>query len=297
MSLKGSLKGFKEDVQKKQTQLRQIESKINGNTEVVKRKDEIISEQEDIIKHREEDLQSLLDQISSRDNDIRDLREKISLRDERLKEKDDILKSVNETLESKLEEINFLNTELSDMSEKIKEQTEENKELDRKLSDCSNVTKADWETENERLKEGLDDMANNLGKLHTDNNTLQVELEKAKQALSEAMVLWNKDRSELEVAYNVAQEKLRIFEETAEKKESQIVAVLRKETHKLLQSKEKLVTDFRVTKIENEANMRTLKNEKLKLQDELTQKIRQLTSEMTSNDRMSQELERLKAQV
>lgn len=82
-------------------------------------------------------------------------------------------------------------------------------------------------------------MASNLGKLHTDNCTLQEELEKTKQALSEAMVLWNKDRSQIEIAYNVAKEKLRMYEETAAKKESQIVGLLRKETHKLLESKEK----------------------------------------------------------
>lgn len=35
---------------------------------------------------------------------------------------------------------------------------------------------------------------------------------------------------------------------------------------------------------------------KLKLQDELTQKIRQLTAEMTSNDKMKEELDRLRAQ-
>lgn len=43
--------------------------------------------------------------------------------------------------------------------------------------------------------------------------------------------------------------------------------------------------------------MPTLKCEKLKLQDELTQKIRQLTAEMTSNDKMKEELDRLRAQV
>nr|XP_034302400.1 myosin-9-like [Crassostrea gigas] len=42
--------------------------------------------------------------------------------------------------------------------------------------------------------------------------------------------------------------------------------------------------------------MRTLKCVKLKLQDELTQKIRQLTAEMTSNDKMKEELDRLRAQ-
>ncbi|KAK3088191.1 hypothetical protein FSP39_015959 [Pinctada imbricata] len=295
-SLKGSLKGFKEDVQRKHNQLREIESRISGNSEVVKRKDEIINEQEEIIRQREADLQSLLDQISSRDSDIKDLREKMKKHDEQLKIKEDIVKTLTESVEAKEEEISFLNTELAEMNEKIKVQSEEYKELDRKLSEGSNVTKTEWETENVRLKQELDDLATNMGKLHTDNNTLQVELEKAKQALSEAMVLWNKDRSELEVAHNVAQEKLRIFEEGSGKNEGQIVALLRKETHKLLQSKEKLATDYRVMKVEHEANMRTLKNEKMKLQDELTQKIRQLTAEMTSNDRMSQELDRLKHQ-
>ena len=50
-------------------------------------------------------------------------------------------------------------------------------------------------------------------------------------------------------------------------------------------------------KVEHDANIRTLKNEKLKLQDELTQTIRQLTNEMSNNDKMSADLERLKNQV
>ena len=295
-TLRDSLKGFKEDVYNKQKQLREIEEKITVNSDILKRKEEIINEQEEIIKHREEDLQSLLDQISHRDNEIRGLREKLQPINEKLKDKEEIINSLRDIIESKQEEINYQSEEISELNETIELKQNEIDDL-KGNTKTQNVTKAEWEQDNKQLKSDLETMASNLGKLHTDNFSLQEELEKTKQALSEAMVLWNKDRSQIEIAYNVATEKLRMYEETAAKKESQIVALLRKETHKLLESKEKISTEFRVTKIENEANMRTLKSEKLKLQDELTQKIRQLTAEMTSNDKMKEELDRLRAQV
>lgn len=280
----------------KQKQLREIEEKITVNSDILKRKEEIINEQEEIIKQREEDLQSLLDQISQRDNDIRDLREKVHPINEKLKDKEEIINSFKDIIDSKQDEINYQSEEISELNETIELKQNEIDEL-KGNTKTQNVTKAEWEQDNKQLKNDLESMASNLGKLHTDNCTLQEELEKTKQALSEAMVLWNKDRSQIEIAYNVAKEKLRMYEETAAKKESQIVGLLRKETHKLLESKEKISTEFRVTKIEHEANMRTLKCEKLKLQDELTQKIRQLTAKMTSNDKMKEELDRLRAQV
>lgn len=271
---------------------------IKDKVSVIERKDEIIQEHEDIIKQREDDLQQLLDQISQRDSSIRELRDNLRNRDERLKEKDEILQNMNLGTDEKQEEINYLTSEMSDSESQIKEKDEKIKNLEQKVDKYEKKNKdSNVQIENDRLNRELEDMAFSIGKVHTDNNTLQVEMEKTKQALSEAMVLWNKDRSTLGQELTVAREKVAMFESCLNKKESQAAQLLRKEAHKYLEQKEKLQHELRVSKVEHDANMRTLKNEKQKLQDELTQTIRQLTSEMSNNDKMSADLERLKCQV
>ncbi|VDI00770.1 Hypothetical predicted protein [Mytilus galloprovincialis] len=270
---------------------------IKEKQSMLDRKDDIIQEHVDIIKQREDDLQQLLDQISQRDNNIRELRESVRSRDDRLKEKDEILQSLNNGTDEKQEEINFLNSEMSDNISQIKEKDEKLKELTERIENYENNKKeSNIQIENERLKLELEDMAYSIGKVHTDNNTLQTEMEKTKQALSEAMVLWNKDRSTLGQELTVAREKLSIYEASIDKKESQAAQMMRKETHKCLEQREKLQHELRILKVEHDANIRTLKNEKLKLQDELTQTIRQLTTEMSNNDKMASDLERLKNQ-
>ncbi|CAC5380446.1 unnamed protein product [Mytilus coruscus] len=270
---------------------------IKEKQSILDRKDDIIQEHVDIIKQREDDLQQLLDQISQRDNNIRELRESVRNRDERLKEKDEILQNLNNGTDEKQEEINFLNSEMSENVSQIKEKDEKLKELAERIESYENNSKeSDVQIENERLKRELEDMAYSIGKVHTDNNTLQNEMEKTKQALSEAMVLWNKDRSTLGQELTVAREKLSIYEASIDKKESQAAQMMRKETHKCLEQREKLQHELRILKVEHDANIRTLKNEKIKLQDELTQTIRQLTTEMSNNDKMASDLERLKNQ-
>lgn len=271
---------------------------IKEKQTVIERKDEIIQEHEDIIKQREDDMQQLLDQISQKDNDIRELNESIRSRDERLKEKDEILQHLNMGSDEQQEEINYLTNEMTDNATQIKAKEEKIKELEERLADYEDKSKeSNVQQENERLKRELEDMAFSIGKVHTDNNTLQSEMEKTKQALSEAMVLWNKDRSTLGQELSVTREKITMYESTADKKESQAAQLLRKEAHKYLEMKEKLQHDIRIMKVEHDANIRTLKNEKLKLQDELTITIRQLTTEMSNNDKMASDLERLKNQV
>jgi chromosome segregation ATPase len=271
---------------------------IKEKVSVIERKDEIIQEHEDIIKQREDDLQQLLDQISQRDSSIRELRDSLRNRDERLKEKDEILQNMNLGTDEKQEEINYLTSEMSDSESQIKEKDEKIKNLEEKVEKYEKKNKdSNVQIENDRLNRELEDMAFSIGKVHTDNNTLQVEMEKTKQALSEAMVLWNKDRSTLGQELTVAREKVAMFEACLDKKENQAAQLLRKEAHKYLEQKEKLQHELRVSKVEHDANMRTLKIEKQKLQDELTQTIRQLTSEMSNNDKMSADLERLKCQV
>eukprot|EP00105_Crassostrea_gigas_P043139 XP_019927287.1 PREDICTED: paramyosin-like [Crassostrea gigas] len=126
-ALRGSLKGFKEDVCIKQKQLREIEEKITVNSDILKRKEEIINEQEEIIKQREEDLQSLLDQISQRDNDIRDLREKVHPINEKLKDKEEIINSLKDIIDSKQDEINYQSEEISELKSELNETIELNR--------------------------------------------------------------------------------------------------------------------------------------------------------------------------
>lgn len=266
-------------------------------SKVVDRKEELIQEQEEIIRQREEDLQALLDQISHRDDTIRTLRDLVRNRDERLKEKDDILKDLRDGCEEKQEEIHFLHEEMEKMGSTLKDKDETISEQENKLAEFSEEKQSDIQTENIRLKGDLESIVGNLEQMHTDKGTLETELEKAKHALSEAMVLWDKDRSSLGSELATARERIALLEATVNKKDTQVIATLRKETHRLLDEKGRLANEARTFRIESEANIRTLKHEKLKLQEELTQKIRHLTQEMTQNDQMTNELERLRAQV
>ena len=65
------------------------------------------------------------------------------------------------------------------------------------------------------------------------------------QALSEAMLMWERDRSSLGWQLSASQEKLRLYEATAEKKESVAIQTLRKEVHNILETREKLVHELR----------------------------------------------------
>ncbi|XP_069106389.1 uncharacterized protein [Argopecten irradians] len=295
-SLRESISKLKEEDIRKEKLLKGLETMVQDKVSVVFRKEEILQEREEIIRQREEDMQSMLDQISQKDEELRELRESLRTRDERLREKDVVLETVNTNVSDKEREINYFNDELTEMEGTIDKKNKEISDLEEKISEIGSVTQSDIQTENIRLKRDLDSLATNLGKLHTDNSTLQSELEKAKQALSEAMVLWNKDRSNLEAELNIVREKLHMYQSTLDKNEPQIVATLRKEAHRILEQKEKITGEYRVLRVENDANLRTLKNEKYKLQEELTQKIRQLTAEMATNDKNTQELDRLRAQ-
>lgn len=296
-ALKETIAKLSDEDIRKQKLLKGLEYMVQDKVSVILRREDMLQEQEDIIRQREEELQSMLDQISQKDDELREHRESLRAKDERLREKDVVLETVNTNVSDKEREINFFNDELTELQGNLDKKDEEISVLEDKIAEIGNVTKSDIQTENIRLKSDIENMAINIGKLHTDNSTLQTELEKAKQAVSEAMVLWNKDRSVLDADLNVCSEKLRMYQNTSDKKETQVIATIRKEMHKFLEQREKLAGDYRVLRVENEANIRTLKNEKYKLQEELTQKIRQLTAEMTSNDKNSQELDRLRAQV
>ncbi|KAK3610093.1 hypothetical protein CHS0354_032188 [Potamilus streckersoni] len=275
---------------------RRKDSVLREKESLIKRKEEIIQEQEDIIKQREDDMQSLLDQISQREKAIRELNETLRSRDERLKEKDDILQKLNTGLDEKTEELHFLEDEIKNMSAKSKENMELISRLKETLSKNDSDKKTEIETENIRLNSDIENLMTNIEKMHSDNFTLQTELDKSKQALSEAMLMWDRDRSTLSAELNIAREKCRIFESTAGKKESQAVSLLRKETHHILEQKERLANELRMARIQSDADMRQLKSERFKLQQELTSKIRMLTKEITDNDKMSDELNQLRRQ-
>ncbi|XP_021343411.1 golgin subfamily A member 4-like isoform X2 [Mizuhopecten yessoensis] len=295
-ALKDTISKLKDEDIRKEKLLKDLETMVQDKVSVVFRKEEILQEREEIIRQREEDMQSMLDQISQKDDELRELRENLRSRDECLREKDVVLESVNTDVTDKEREINYFNDELTALQGTLDKKDQEISILEERITEIGSVKQSDLKTENIRQKGDLESLATNLGKLHVDNSTLQSDLEKAKQALSEAMVLWNKDRSNLEAELNIVREKLHLYQSTLDKNEPQVVATLRKEAHKILEQKEKVSGDYRVLRVENDANIRTLKNEKYKLQEELTQKIRQLTAEMTTNDKNSQELDRLRAQ-
>ena len=227
----------------------------------------------------------------------KNLSETIRLRDDRLKEKDDILQKLNANLEEKIEELHYLEEEVQDSTIKRKESETLIAEMQEQIAEAQKGDKTEIENENDRLHSDIDNLMTNITELHGDKMTLQNELDKAKHALSEAMLMWDRDRSTLGAELNIAREKVRMHEATANKSDSKAIATLRKEVHNILEVKEKLANELRINRMEHDNNVRILQAEKFKLTEELTSKIRMLTKEMSDNDKMSDELSCLRGQV
>ncbi|KAL5014691.1 hypothetical protein ScPMuIL_008961 [Solemya velum] len=297
LSIQNKLEKMSAEIKQQGKLLHDQEIMLKEKQNIIIRKEELIAEQEDIIKQREDDMQQLFDQISHRDTSIRDISVTIRTRDERLKEKDDIIQNLNKCIDEKHEEIHNMESEFRETSMSLEEKEERILELEKKITELQEKSKhSELQVENTRLKADIENLLVNMEKLHNDNKTLQTEVEKSKNALSQAMMLWDKDRSSLHADLNMAQEKVRMLEITVEKKDTAIISTLRKETHNLLDQKERQANEIRILRIDHESEKRGLKNEIMNLQDELTQKIRILAQEITSNDKMSSELEKLRGQ-
>ncbi|XP_052250522.1 myosin-11-like isoform X2 [Dreissena polymorpha] len=294
--LEDQLSKIREEDRMKDIFLKERDNNIKDKTNQIARKEELIQEQEDIIRQREEDMQELFDKISQRERTIKELKEAVAEREERIKEKDEQLHKLSSHLEEKTEELHFLEEEVQEAVLKRKESESTIAELELKIEETLKSEKNEIETENERLQSDVDNLMSNLSELHQDKQTLQNELDKAKQALSEAMLMWERDRSYLGTQLNITNEKLRLYESTAEKKDSHAIQTLRREVHAILETREKLVHELKLQKMEHDNTVRILKTEKFKLTEELTSKIRMLTHEMTNNDKMSDELVKLRGQ-
>ena len=169
--------------------------------------------------------------------------------------------------------------------------------MQEQIAEAKRGDKSEIEQENDRLNSDIDNLMTNITELHGDKVTLQNELDKAKHALSEAMLMWDRDRSTLGAELNIAREKVRMLEATANKSDSKAIATLRKEVHNILEIKEKLANELRINRMEHDNTVRIIQAEKFKLTEELTSKIRMLTKEMSDNDKMSSELVSLRGQV
>ncbi|XP_045180255.2 golgin subfamily B member 1-like [Mercenaria mercenaria] len=287
---------LREEDRMKDIFMKERDNGLKEKSAQIARKEELIQEQEEIIRQREEDLQSLFDQISQREKTIKELTESLRIREEQLKEKDNLLQQLSSNIEEKSEELHYLEEEVHEAVLQRKQSETKIAELQNKIEETLKGEKSELETENERLQSDIENLMGNITELHTDKVTLQNELDKAKHALSEAMLMWERDRSSLGTELSIVREKMRLMQETAEKKESQALQLLRKEVHAILETREKLAHELRLNKMEHENTVRILKTEKYKLTDELTSKIRMLTHEMNNNDKMSDELTKLRGQ-
>lgn len=208
-----------------------------------------------------------------------------------------MMKQLNTSIDEKNEELHFMEEEMQEAVLKRKESETTIAELKDKIEESLKADKTEIEMENQRLQSDVENLMGNIAELHGDKVTLQNELDKAKQALSEAMIMWDRDRSSMGTQLNIAVEKMRLFEETAKKKDPDAIQLLRKEVHAILETREKLAHELRLNKIEHDNTVRILKTDKFKLTEELTSKIRMLAHEMSNNDKMSDELSKLRGQV
>ena len=214
-----------------------------------------------------------------------------------LSEKDEMMRQLTSSIDEKNDELHFMEEEMQDAVMRRKESETTIAELKDKIEESLKADKTELEMENQRLNSDVENLMTNIAELHGDKVTLQDELDKAKQALSEAMLMWERDRSTVGTQLNIANQKCQLYEDTSKKKDPEAIQTLRREVHAILESREKMGHEIRIQKMEHDNTVRVLKTEKFKLTEELTSKIRMLAHEMSNNDKMSDELSTLRGQV
>ncbi|XP_046343602.1 trichohyalin-like isoform X2 [Haliotis rufescens] len=294
------LEKVKDELCEKEKVIAISETNINENLRAITRRDEIVQEQDMLLKQRDDDFRVILEQISNRDEGIRELREAVRNRDERLKEKDDILCKLNSSLDCKQRDVKMLSDKVKDCGSQLNEKEAVISVLQQQISHNTrrdNGSETDIEKENCRLKETLRMQQSDFNEIRHEKIKFAKDLETSRKALDEAMLLWDKDKAYFERTINVADEKVKLYETLPSMNKLEIEKAMKSDAHQYFQEKEILVCDIHNLKKEQELALKAVQEENSILQSEVVDKGRQLRQETEIQSKLRQDIERLSAQI
>ena len=295
-----SMKSLNNELCQKEKQVEELQATANDKSCALARRDEIIQDQDDVIRQRDQQFQTLLDQISQRDENIREIRETVRTRDERLKEKDDMLCKLNSGIDGKQRDVTMLSEKLNDVIGQLSEKDAVISVLQQQIShnvhrDTGGET--DIEKENARLKEQIRTLQYDLQTAKAEKEACQGNLSKSKQALDEAMLLWDKDKTSMEMNLNIADEKLRIYETFPGMEKTEAAEALKSDAQTYFREKEEMARDLQHVRKEHETNVKEIKETNAKLQVEVTSLLKKVKVLEEEKAKLNAEVERLRPQV
>ncbi|XP_067666411.1 uncharacterized protein [Haliotis asinina] len=294
------LEKVKDELCEKEKVIAISETNINEKLRAITRRDEIVQEQDMLLKQRDQDFRIILEQISNRDEGIRELREAVRNRDERLKEKDDILCKLNNSLDCKQRDVKMLSDKVKECGAQLNEKEAVISVLQQQITHNTRRdtgSETDMEKENCRLKETLRIQQCDFEEITQEKLKLENDLETSKRALDEAMLLWTKDKAYFERTINVADEKVKLYETLPSMNKDEIEKAMKSDAHQYFQEKEKLVCEINNLRWEQELAIKGVREENSSLQAEVADKGRQLRQETERRSKLQQDVERLSAQA
>ncbi|XP_046569804.1 COP1-interactive protein 1-like isoform X2 [Haliotis rubra] len=294
------LEKVKDELCEKEKVIAISETNINENLRAITRRDEIVQEQDMLLKQRDQDFRIILEQISNRDEGIRELREAVRNRDERLKEKDDILCKLNNSLDCKQRDVKMLSDKVKDCGAQLNEKEAVISVLQQQISHNTRRdtgSETDIEKENRRLKETLRIQQSDFEEITQEKLKVAKDLETSRRALDEAMLLWTKDKAYFDRTINVADEKVKLYETLPSMNKDEIEKAMKSDAHQYFQEKEKLVCEINNLRLEQELALKCVQEENSSLQAEVVDKGRQLRQETETRSKLQQDVERLSAQA
>ncbi|XP_055872478.1 microtubule-associated protein futsch-like isoform X2 [Biomphalaria glabrata] len=302
--LQETIENLKSELCAKVKVISEFEVTVREKELAMSKQEDLAKEQEVESKRLESDHQTLLNQISQRDITIRGLNESIRIRDERLREKDDILFKLNSTIDEHKKEMKHLGEKLLRTSSLISEKDAAISVLRGQISSSSVLLRdtpascqTDAEKESFRLKEALNSLQLDHDHLVNEKKQLEATLEKSRQALDEAMLMWDRERNDLQREANILEEKVRMYEAYNTMGKDETIETLKEEAQGYFNEKEALVCELSTLRLKHESSERVNKEQMAKLQAELTDKLRLLKMEVDSSSHMTTEMERLRRQA
>ncbi|XP_041360782.1 interaptin-like [Gigantopelta aegis] len=294
-----SMKGLKNELCQKERQVGELQDAISEKSCALARRDEIIQDQDDVIRQRDQQFQTLLDQISQRDENIRELRETVRTRDERLREKDERLFKLNSSIDGNQRDITMLTDKLKDVTGQLSEKDAVVSVLQQQISHSvprDTGSETDIEKENAGLKEQIRTLQYDLQTARVEKEVCQGHLAKSKHALEEAILMWEKDKSSMEMSLNIADEKMRIYETFPGMEKTEAAEAIRSDAQAYFKEKEELARDLQHARKEHETNVKETKEMNAKLQVEVTSLSKKVKVLEEEKAKLLSEIERLRPQ-
>ncbi|KAH9489733.1 hypothetical protein Btru_057097 [Bulinus truncatus] len=309
-----TVENLKSELYLKTKMITEFEMTLREKDLALSKQADLVKEQEVESKKRDSDHQALLNQIAQRDSTIRGLNETLRIRDERLREKDDILFKLNSTIDDHKKEMLSVGEKLMRTSCQLSEKEAAISVLKGQISNSSVLLRdtpascqTDAEKESFRLKDSLNSLQLEHDHTVAEKKQLEASLEKSRQALDEAMLMWDRERNDLQREANILEEKVRMYEAYNSLGKDETVETLKDEAQGYFNEKEALMCELSTLKLKHEsaervnkeqmAKLQVNKEQMAKLQAELTEKLRLLKMEVDSSSHMTTEMERLRRQA